>query len=528
MKKKQLLVGLVVSSLLLGIGGKRIDDTSMFLTTVQAIELGFDNIVGTYENTYGETVTVASNGLVSNATTGSSEHYLMTYDDQLAKYRLVHPDNPRLYFGTYTYDSKTQAVQYVTDPGPATPEQLQEFERRTTYYFKGGEPAKATTATPAADLPSDFVAEKGTFTVGGSVINVRQSPSATGPVIDSYQPGQQVNYDHRGTANGYRWISYISASGQRRYLAVGQDGGADFGTVTATVATTEKEETGGDFAKVSGEWVNGRGEKVSITADGIVTQNGKDFYETPDGNTVIKESKRLSPLTQNDQGTYDGLYMSQTRQSQFYTYSPKGTRLYSHPGTGADDLGIDEAKDRLILVSGEYSTLNLPLDAVLFTRVSDETKTVEGDEGATPSSSRSDSSSSSSAVTSSSSSSGSKTESSSALSSSSAPSPSARSSSQSSSGRLSASGTRSESVASSPKAPTRSSSSQPSSSVEDQQSQAQQAVHPVQKLYQRLTNRKTLPSTGEAVSVLGLVGGGLIALVLFVLKKRQGQNKSDQ
>lgn len=46
-------------------------------------------------------------------------------------------------------------------------------------------------------------------------------------------------------------------------------------------------------------------------------------------------------------------------------------------------------------------------------------------------------------------------------------------------------------------------------------------ANPIQTLYKTVTNRKDLPSTGEAVSVLGLIGVGLLALGLVVLKRKK-------
>lgn len=49
--------------------------------------------------------------------------------------------------------------------------------------------------------------------------NVRSAPSLSAPVVAQYKPGQRINYDQVWEADGYRWISYISNSGQRRYVA---------------------------------------------------------------------------------------------------------------------------------------------------------------------------------------------------------------------------------------------------------------------------------------------------------------------
>nr|WP_231082293.1 SH3 domain-containing protein [Streptococcus parasanguinis] len=66
-----------------------------------------------------------------------------------------------------------------------------------------------------------FFPEEATFTVGDSPINVRRYPDLTGEIVATYQPGEKVHYDSKGSNAGYRWISYIGASGNRNYMAIG-------------------------------------------------------------------------------------------------------------------------------------------------------------------------------------------------------------------------------------------------------------------------------------------------------------------
>lgn len=49
--------------------------------------------------------------------------------------------------------------------------------------------------------------------------NVRSGPSTASPVVAQYAPGQVIYYDEVWEGNGYRWISYIGGSGQRRWVA---------------------------------------------------------------------------------------------------------------------------------------------------------------------------------------------------------------------------------------------------------------------------------------------------------------------
>lgn len=74
----------------------------------------------------------------------------------------------------------------------------------------------------ASVISSEFEEEDGTFTIGDDLINVRRSPDTSGEVVAVYEAGETVHYDSKGSANGYRWISFIGASGNRNYMAIGQ------------------------------------------------------------------------------------------------------------------------------------------------------------------------------------------------------------------------------------------------------------------------------------------------------------------
>ena len=43
--------------------------------------------------------------------------------------------------------------------------------------------------------------------------------STNGPIVAQYSAGQTFNYDSWVIANGYYWLSYVSYSGVRRYVA---------------------------------------------------------------------------------------------------------------------------------------------------------------------------------------------------------------------------------------------------------------------------------------------------------------------
>ena len=68
----------------------------------------------------------------------------------------------------------------------------------------------------------ELIPENGTFIIGDTAINVRRGPSLNSEIVALYNPGQEVHYDYKGSANGYRWISYVGESGNRNYMAIGQ------------------------------------------------------------------------------------------------------------------------------------------------------------------------------------------------------------------------------------------------------------------------------------------------------------------
>jgi hypothetical protein len=50
-------------------------------------------------------------------------------------------------------------------------------------------------------------------------VNVRSDASTNSAIVATYPMGAKINYDSVYEGDGYRWISYISWSGERRYVA---------------------------------------------------------------------------------------------------------------------------------------------------------------------------------------------------------------------------------------------------------------------------------------------------------------------
>ena len=94
---------------------------------------------------------------------------------------------------------------------------------------------KATETTPEAkpvakpaDKPS--LPESGTYTFTGRA-SIKAEAKVSSPELAYYDKGMSVNYDKVLTADGHQWLSYMTASGARRYV--------DIATVKATETTPE-------------------------------------------------------------------------------------------------------------------------------------------------------------------------------------------------------------------------------------------------------------------------------------------------
>ena len=117
-----------------------------------------------------------------------------------------------------------------SDPGPDFPWDF--FMERVQAHAGGtggsvNEPAPApraasvAQATPAAPRR---VAMSGVF-YPDRTLEVSRDTDPYSPSVALYRPGSAIRYDSYVLANGYAWISYVSYSGQRRYIAVGPDDG---------------------------------------------------------------------------------------------------------------------------------------------------------------------------------------------------------------------------------------------------------------------------------------------------------------
>ena len=69
--------------------------------------------------------------------------------------------------------------------------------------------------------------ENGRFTINVPSINVRTKPSKLGKIVSVYHKGERVFYDSYVIKEGFVWISYISYSNERHYVATGTHNGSE-------------------------------------------------------------------------------------------------------------------------------------------------------------------------------------------------------------------------------------------------------------------------------------------------------------
>ena len=86
-------------------------------------------------------------------------------------------------------------------------------------HFKDLAGGTNTTSSTSASSNTGQLASSGIYHFSQST-PVRSGLSQNSPEVARYSPGQTVVYDQTMEAEGYRWISYIGGSGQRRYVPV--------------------------------------------------------------------------------------------------------------------------------------------------------------------------------------------------------------------------------------------------------------------------------------------------------------------
>ena len=89
------------------------------------------------------------------------------------------------------------------------------------YDDKGNQvyPEVKKVSTSSNNTSPKFIKYENWTGVTQAVCNVRSAPNTRAEIVATYGVGQKIHYDSVYECDGYRWISYIGASGKRRYVA---------------------------------------------------------------------------------------------------------------------------------------------------------------------------------------------------------------------------------------------------------------------------------------------------------------------
>ena len=165
-------------------------------------------------------------------------------------------------------------------------------------YATSSKPAESKPATTGAvNLPAT-----GTYTFTGRA-SIKAEAKVSSPELAYYDKGMSVNYDKVLTADGRQWLSYVTASGARRYVDI------------ATVKATETKPEVKPVAKPA--------DKPNLPESGTYTFTGRA--------SIKAEAKVSSPeLAYYDKGmtvNYDKVLTADGRQWLSYV-TASGARRY--------------------------------------------------------------------------------------------------------------------------------------------------------------------------------------------------------
>ena len=191
-------------------------------------------------------------------------------------------------------------------------------------YATSNKPAESKPATTGAvNLPAT-----GTYTFTGRA-SIKAEAKVSSPELAYYDKGMSVNYDKVLTADGRQWLSYVTASGARRYVDI------------ATVKATETKPEVKPVAKPA--------DKPSLPESGTYTFTSRA--------SIKAEAKVSSPeLTYYDKGmtvNYDKVLTADGRQWLSYV-TASGARRYVDIAAAKPEASQPAAKPSLP-ESGRYT-----------------------------------------------------------------------------------------------------------------------------------------------------------------------------
>ena len=176
------------------------------------------------------------------------------------------------------------------------------------------------------DKPS--LPESGTYSFTGRA-SIKAEAKVSSPELAYYDKGMSVNYDKVLTADGHQWLSYMTASGARRYVDI------------ATVKATETKPEAKPVAKPA--------DQPSLPESGTYTFTGRA--------SIKAEAKVSSPeLAYYDKGmsvNYDKVLTADGHQWLSYM-TASGARRYVDIATAKAEASQPTAKPSLP-ESGRYT-----------------------------------------------------------------------------------------------------------------------------------------------------------------------------
>ena len=145
---------------------------------------------------------------------------------------------------------------------------------------------------------------------------IRDQPSLTATIIDYYYAGESVHYDQTLEKDGYKWLSYLSRTGSRRYVQLegnsrSKNGWEKEGTIWYYYENGQKAV---GWKKLNGSWYH-------LQADGTMTtgwlKDGSKWY-------YLKSSGEMQTGWLKDKGIWYYLENSGAmKTSQWFQVSGK-------------------------------------------------------------------------------------------------------------------------------------------------------------------------------------------------------------
>ena len=125
-------------------------------------------------------------------------------------------------------------------------------------------------------------------------LSIKAEPKISAPELAYYEAGNTVNYDKTLQVDGYVWISYLSYSGNRRYIPVQKLSTEVKPEVKGTINVSNKNDQSGIFdVVISNVSSNDRGEYLIHLY--YVTDSGKQIGVGGTTTTVESASTTSNP-----------------------------------------------------------------------------------------------------------------------------------------------------------------------------------------------------------------------------------------